>query len=131
MQRLHIVGLDRDEAHGRPTDDFGDRLGIDIVALVRLYVWLGVLGWNDSHLVPLLPEGSAEEVSSGTGLHADQIDLDIRGKLQQLRTRALLANYSFTTQVQANQVEHRLAEINANRAYLHGNTSSVHPLYPS
>jgi hypothetical protein len=80
--------------------------------------------------VPLIPEGSSEEVSSGTGLHADQIDLNIRGKLQQLRTRALLANYSFATQVQANQVEHRLAEISANRVYLHGNTSSVHLLYP-
>jgi hypothetical protein len=52
------------------------------------------------------------------------------GKLQQLSARALPANHSLATKVQANQVKYRLAEINANRVYLHGNTSSVHLLYP-
>lgn len=59
VQRLHVelvVCLDRNEAHGRSTDCFGNRLGIDEVALVRLHVRLHVLGRDDPHLVPLFPE---------------------------------------------------------------------------
>jgi hypothetical protein len=80
--------------------------------------------------MPLLAERSSQKMSPGTCFHADQIDLNVRGKLQQLSARALPANHSLATQVQANQVKYRLAEINANRVYLHGNTSSVHLLYP-
>ncbi len=124
VQRLHVelvIRLDRDKAHGWPRDCFADRLGIDEVALVRLHVRLHVLSRDDPHLMTLYPECSSQEMSSGTCLHADQVGLSVRRKLQQLSAGTLPAHNDFAPQVQANQVKDRLAEINADRVYLHGN----------
>ncbi len=55
MQRLEVslfLALDRSEPHCRPGGRFGDSLGIDNVALVRLHVWLHELRRDQANLVP-------------------------------------------------------------------------------
>src|SRR5271156_1876806 len=102
VQRLHIelvVGLDRNKAHGRSTDGFGNRFGVDKVALIRLYVGFHVLSRDDTHLMPLFSECSSQKMSPGTRFHADEIDLNIRGKLQQLCAGALPAHHGHATQI--------------------------------
>jgi hypothetical protein len=59
MQGLQIqlvIALDRYEAHLRPLDCLRNRLGINVVALVRLYVRLDILRRHQPHLVPLLSQ---------------------------------------------------------------------------
>lgn len=54
MERLQVGLLGRadlDEAHHRPQNGFGDRLGINDVALVGLHVRLHELGRHDPHRV--------------------------------------------------------------------------------
>jgi putative effector of murein hydrolase len=57
MQGLQIqllIGLDRYEAHLRPPDCLSNRLGVNVVALVSLYVRLDVLRRHQPHIVTLL-----------------------------------------------------------------------------
>jgi hypothetical protein len=59
MQGLQIqllIGLDRYEAHLRPPDCFSNRLSVNVVALVRLYVRLDILRRHQPHLVTLLSQ---------------------------------------------------------------------------
>ena len=61
VQRLHIqlvVCLDRNKAHRRSPDCFGNRLGINEIALVGLHVRLYVLRRDDAHFMPLLSKSS-------------------------------------------------------------------------
>ena len=51
-----FLRLELGEAHVLLGHRFGDRLGIDEVALVRLPVRLYKLCWEESHLVSLLPQ---------------------------------------------------------------------------
>jgi len=46
-------------------------------------------------------------MSSGTCLHADQVGLSVRRKLQQLSAGALPAHNDLAPQIQANQVKKR------------------------
>ncbi|MGA7752886.1 MAG: hypothetical protein WCB05_08645 [Candidatus Sulfotelmatobacter sp.] len=51
-----IVTLDRRKGHPRPSDLLRDRLSIDVVTLVRLYVRLHILRRQQPHLVTLLSQ---------------------------------------------------------------------------
>jgi hypothetical protein len=48
------------------------------------------------------------------------MDLPVRGETQQLRSREVLAHNYRAAFVQTYQVKARLAEINADRVYIHG-----------
>jgi hypothetical protein len=50
---------------------------------------------------------------STTGFHANQFYLQVRRELQQLLARTLLAHHNLAAQVEPNQMEDRLAKINA------------------
>jgi hypothetical protein len=50
---------------------------------------------------------------SAAGFHANQFDLQVRGEVQQLLARKLLAYHNFTAQVKTNQIKDCLAKINA------------------
>src|SRR5260370_91727 len=116
MQRLHIqlvIGFDRHEAHGWPCDSFGDRLSIDIVALVRLHVGLHILRRYQPHFVSLFPQCSAKKMRTSAGLHANQPDVYIRREPQQLCTRELLAHYDLAAQVKPDQMKNFLPNLNA------------------
>src|SRR6202043_2600686 len=108
MQGLHIqlvISLDRHETHRRTCDSLSDRLGIDIVALVRLHVRLHILRRNQSHLVSLLPQCSAKKMRTSAGFHANQLDVYVGGEAQQLCTRELLAHHDLAVQVKPYQDE--------------------------
>src|SRR6267154_1207853 len=52
--------------------------------------------------------------------HANHMNLPVRGKTQQLRSREVLAHNYRAAFVQTYQMKTRLAEINADRVYVHG-----------
>src|ERR1700747_191693 len=65
MQGLHIqvvIGLHRYEAHRPSCDGLGDRLGIDVVALVRFHVRPHILRWYQPHFVSLFPQCPAKKM---------------------------------------------------------------------
>src|ERR1700688_4992216 len=102
MQGLHVqlvISLDRHETHRRPCDSLSDRLGIDIVALVRFHVRLHVLRRNQSHLVSPFPKCSAKKMRTSAGFHANQPDVYVGSEAQQLGTRELLAYYDLAAHV--------------------------------
>src|SRR6266436_3735140 len=115
-----VIGFDRHEAHGWPCDSLGDRLSIDIVALVRLHVGLHILRRYQPHFVSLFPQCSAKKMRTSAGLHANQHDVYIRREPQQLCTRELLAHYDLAAQVKPDQMKNCLAKINADCVQFHG-----------
>jgi hypothetical protein len=99
VQRLQVelvVGLDRHKAHRRAGYSLGTRFGIDVVVLVRLHVRLHILCRHQAHIMALFPQSAAEKMRSSAGLHTDQALRKVRGKAQQLSSRALLANLQVT-----------------------------------
>ena len=75
-----VIGLDRNKAHVLPLDSLGNGLGIDEVVLVGLYEGLHELRGNQLHIMALCSQRSAEKVSTGTCLQADQGCLHLRGE---------------------------------------------------
>src|SRR6516225_8657186 len=123
VQRLQVelvIAFDRHKAHRGTGHRFGNRFGIDVVVLVRLHVRLHILGRHQAHVMPLFSQSAAEKMRSSAGLHADQACAKVRCKAQQLRPRALLANYDCTPCVQTYKVKDRLPKIDTNGANLHG-----------
>src|SRR3984893_786126 len=116
MQGLHIqlvIRLDRHETHRRPCDSLSDRLGIDVVALVRFHVRLYILRRNQSHLVSLFPQCSAKKMRASAGFHANQPDGYVGSEAQQLCARELLAHHDLAVQVEPDQMKDCLTKINA------------------
>src|SRR6266436_4613257 len=99
LQIQLVIGLDRHKAHGRSCDSLGDRLGIDVVALIGFHVRLHILRRYQPHFVSLFPQCSAKKMRTSAGLHANQPDVYIRREPQQLCTRELLAHYDLAAQV--------------------------------
>jgi len=73
-----VIGLDGNEAHVLALDRLGNGLGIDEVVLVGLHEGLHKLSWNQLHIMALCSQRSAEKVSTGTCLQADQGRLQVR-----------------------------------------------------
>src|SRR5258708_24967974 len=108
MQGLHIqlvISLDQHETHRRPCDSLSDRLGIDVVALVRFHVRLHILRRNQSHLVSLFPQCSAKEMRTSAGFHTNQPDVYVGSEAQQLSARELLAHHDLAAQVKPDQMK--------------------------
>jgi hypothetical protein len=77
MERLHIqllLRLDRYKTHPRPSDRFGNRFRVDVVALVGLHIRLYVLRRHQAHFMPLFPQSPPEKVRSTAGFHADPLN---------------------------------------------------------
>jgi hypothetical protein len=64
LQVQLIVRLDRHEAHVLALDGFRDRFGIDKIVLVGRHKRLHELSCDQPHIVALLPQDTAQEVSS-------------------------------------------------------------------
>src|SRR5258708_18902526 len=62
LQIQLVIGLDRHKAHGRSCDSLGDRLGIDVVALIGFHVRLHILRRYQPHVVSLFPQCSAKKM---------------------------------------------------------------------
>src|ERR1035441_8570781 len=123
VQRLQvelIVGLDRHEAHRRAAYSLGTRFGIDVIVLVRLHVRLHILCRHQARIMPLFPQSAAQKMRSSAGLHADQALAKVRCETKKLKTRALFANYNFTTCGDADKMKDRLPKIDTDCADIHG-----------
>ena len=66
LQVKLVICLARNEAHVLPIYSFGDRFRIEEVVLVGLHKWFYKLGWNQLHMMALLSQYPAEEVSPPT-----------------------------------------------------------------
>src|SRR3984957_20783725 len=92
---------------------FRNGFGIQVIALVGLHVGLHVLSRHQSHFMTLFAQRPPQKVRSTTGLHADQLHLQIRGEGQQLPARTSLADHNPASRIQSNQMKDRLTQINA------------------
>src|SRR5260370_27959592 len=113
LQIQLVISLDRHETHRRPCDSLRDRLGIDVVALVRFHVRLHILRRYQPHLVSLFPQCSAKKTRTSAGFHANQPDAYVGSEAQQLCARELLAHHDLTAQVKPDQMKNCLTKINA------------------
>ena len=84
LQIQLLIGLDRHETHRRPCDRLSDRLGIDVIALVRFHVRLHILRRYQSRFVSLFPQGSSKKMRTSAGFHANQSDVYVGSEAQQL-----------------------------------------------
>ena len=90
--RCHACkSLDRQEAHILPANRFGNRLGIDVVVLVRLDERFDELARNQPYLVALRARRLAQKARSAAGFHADGSLREIRRIGQQLLAGEFLA----------------------------------------
>ena len=102
LQIQMLLGFDRHEAHRRPLHCFGDRFRINVVALVRLYVRLHVLGWHQTYIVTLSSQGSPEEMGTTASFHPDYVNTPVGGVRQQLCTRTPFANDDLSARIEPN-----------------------------
>src|SRR5712692_954563 len=111
MQGLQIqlvIRLDRHKTHRRPRDGLSDRLRIDVVALVRLYVRLHILRRDQPHLMTLLPQRPAKKMGASARFHTNQLNLHVRGEAEQLRSREMLPHHYLPALVHAYDMKARL-----------------------
>jgi hypothetical protein len=98
---------------------FSDRFGIEKVVLVGLHKRLHELSWDQLHIMALLSQGAAEEVSTPTCLHPDQGSLQVGGEGDELLLGKLLPQQHLPSCAESYQVKRRLAKIDTNRTNLH------------
>jgi len=126
VERLQIDllgGPNLREAHRRPGHGFCDRLGVDGVVLLRLHVGLDELGGNDADPVTHRLQLARQPLRAGARLHADN---GARRALEEREKRLppqLHALDHRATVVEADNVEHVLAEIDAVDSGVHGRVS--------
>jgi hypothetical protein len=63
---------------------FGDRLGVHIVALIRLHERLYKLRYDQPRIMALFTQGTARKMGSRTGFQTDQRRRHVRGVRQQV-----------------------------------------------
>jgi hypothetical protein len=71
MQRLEIELVDRlqgDKTHGGALVRFRNRLGVEVVVLLRLHKWADVLRRHQPHVVAMRHARAADVVSPAAGL---------------------------------------------------------------
>src|SRR3954451_5303746 len=69
--RLLSLGLNRDKAHRRSTGSLSDRFRVGGIVLLALDERFDVDGWDQSNLMPEVPDGSPPVVRAPTGFHGD------------------------------------------------------------
>jgi hypothetical protein len=119
LQVQLVVRLDRDETHVLPADSLRDGLGIEEVVLVRLHERPHELSRDQLHIMALLSQGTAEEVSPRTRFHTNQRALHVGGEGNELLLRELLPQQHLARCAQSYEVKRRLAKIDTNRMNLH------------
>ncbi len=92
LQIQLIVCLDRNKAHVLTVNRLGNGFRVQEVVLVRLHKRLHELSGDQPHIVILLSQGTAQEVRSRAGLHADPGGLQVGGKGDQLPLGELLSD---------------------------------------
>jgi hypothetical protein len=114
-----VICLNRNEAHVLAADSFSDGFCIEKIVLVGLHERLHELGWNQLHVMTLFSQNSAKKVSPRTGFHPDQANLHVCGEGDELLLSELLPHQHLACCAQGDEVKGSLAQVNANRTYLH------------
>src|SRR3954452_14666787 len=69
--RLLSLGLNRDKAHRRSTGSLSDRFRVGGIVLLALDERFDVDGWDQSNLMPEIPDGSPPVVRTPAGFQGD------------------------------------------------------------
>jgi hypothetical protein len=110
--QIKLLGrLQRHRTHGWTLRRLGDGLGIAVVVLVAFEERLDILGRQQVNVMAESGELTPDVMGSGTGLHPDQTDRQVRQALQQLSTSDLAAQHDAAACIHADQVEDVLAQI--------------------
>jgi hypothetical protein len=127
VERLQVDlfgGANLREAHRRPGHGFGDGFGVDGVVLLRLHVGLHELGGDDAGPVTHRLQLARQPLRAGARFHADQ---GARRALEERQQRLLPQLHALDHRaalVEADDVEHVLAEINAEDSGVPGRISN-------
>ena len=97
----------------------GDGFGIEEVVLVRLHERPHELRRDKLHVMALLSQGTAEEVSPRTRFHPNQRDRHVSGEGDELLLGELLPQQDLARCVQSYEMKRRFAKIDAYRMNLH------------
>src|SRR5579862_2290658 len=77
LQVQLLLSLDWNETHGRSLHGFGDRLGIDVIALVGFDVRLYVLRRHQSDVVALSSQRPTQKMRSATCFHSNPMNAHV------------------------------------------------------
>src|SRR5208283_2931066 len=89
--RLLVLGLDLDEAHGRPACRLRNRLGVGGVVLRPLDERFDIGGWDQPNLVAKGPYRPAPVMRAPASLHGDDAARPLGKESENLLSRQLLA----------------------------------------
>src|SRR4051812_32032001 len=119
--RLLSLGLHRDKAHRWSTRSLSDRCRIGSIVLLALDERFDVDGWDQSNLMPEVPDGPPPVVRAATGFHGDNAARLLGKEAENFFSGKLLAEPHAAVGKGAMRLEGPLCKIETDNANLvHG-----------
>src|SRR3954464_127162 len=119
--RLLSLALNRDKAHRRSTGRLSDRFRVSRIILLALDERFDVDGWDQSNLMPEVPDGSPPVVRAPTGFHGDDAARLLGKEAENFLSGKLFAEPNAAVGTGAMRLEGPLCKIEADNANLfHG-----------
>src|SRR3954449_1495789 len=119
--RLLSLGLNPDKAHRRSTGSLSDRFRIGSIVLLALDERFDVDRWDQSNLMPEIPDGSPPVVRAPTGFQGDDAARLLGKEAENFLSGKLFAEPNATVGTGAMRLEGPLCKIEADNANLfHG-----------
>src|SRR4051812_28423036 len=119
--RLLSLGLNRDKAHRRSTGSLSDRFRVGGIVLLALDERFDVDGWDQSNLMPEVPDGSPPVVRAPTGFQGDDAARLLGKEAENFLSRELFAEPNAAVGKGAMRLEGPLCKIKTDNAnLLHG-----------
>ena len=122
QNRLLLSTLDRDKAHGRPSNRFTDRFGIVRVVLARFTTFpirRDELGCDQFHLMADLRQLARPVMRTPTGFQADSTGRQVRKEREHLSTFQGLAEDHFFVFIHPVNLEDLFRNIQSNTRHVH------------
>src|SRR3954451_9335525 len=119
--RLLPLGLNRDKAHRRPTCSLSDRFRISCIVLLTLDEGFDIGGWDQSNLMPEIPDGSPPVMRTPTGFQGDNAARLLGKEAKNFFSGELFAEPNAAVGTGAMRLERPLCKIKTDNAnLLHG-----------
>src|SRR3954468_15604069 len=119
--RLLSLALNRDKAHRRSTCRLSDRFRVSRIVLLALDEGFDVGGWDQSNLMPEIPDGSPPVVRAPTGFQGDDAARLLGKEAENFFSGELFAEPDAAVGKGAKRLERPLCKIEADNANLfHG-----------
>src|SRR3954452_17902644 len=119
--RLLPLGLNRDKAHRRPTCSLSDRFRISCIVLLTLDERFDVGGWDQSNLMPEIPDGSPPVMRTPTSFQGDDAARLLGKESEHFSLGELFAEPNAAVGKGAMRLERPLGKIETDNAnLLHG-----------